>query len=139
MPWLRSAKLSLSDQIFILIGIISIKFADVADVELGEYIRKEDKEGLHLGYGDTSNIKLTFNQPQTYFGGLGQLTEQVDVIDVQVSDPQLLVECIQTYQASDAEHSSLNPQPDSESVDMPAQLDSSPQTWILGCNTNYIK
>jgi hypothetical protein len=109
-------------------GFISIKFADIADVELGEYNRKEDKEGLHLGYGDTSNIKLTFTQPMTYFGGLGQLTEQVDVIDMQVADPQLLVECIQTYQASDAEHSSSETLFDSESADLPVQLDSSPQS-----------
>jgi hypothetical protein len=108
-------------------GFISIKFADIADVELGEYNRKEDKEGLHLGYGDTSNIKLTFTQPMTYFGGLGQLTEQVDVIDMQVAEPQLLLECIQTYQASDAEHSSSETLFDSESADLPVQLDSSPQ------------
>ena len=108
-------------------GFISIKFADIADVELGEYNRKEDKEGLHLGYGDTSNIKLTFTQPMTYFGGLGQLTEQVDMIDMQVSEPQLVLECIQAYQASDTEHSSSETLSDCESADMPVQLDSSPQ------------
>ncbi|MFT5236347.1 MAG: hypothetical protein ACI90A_001718 [Shewanella sp.] len=106
-------------------GFMSIKFADIADVELGEYNRKEDKEGLHFGYGDSSNIKLIFRQPQTYFGGLGQLTERVDTIDMQVSDPQALVECIQTYQ--DAEHASSETLSDSEPADMLAQLDSSPQ------------
>ncbi|SQH74026.1 protein of unknown function [Shewanella benthica] len=50
-----------------------------------------------LGYGDSSNIKLSFNRPQSYFGGLGQLTERVDVIDMHVSEPQVLADYIQQY------------------------------------------
>lgn len=75
-------------------GFMSVNLADISRVELDSYLRKDDKEGLHFGYGDTSNIKLSFKHPQTYFGGLGQLTEQVDTVDLQVADPHLLADYI---------------------------------------------
>ncbi|EDQ02585.1 hypothetical protein [Shewanella benthica] len=78
-------------------GFISIKVEDIASVALGRYPRKDDKEGLHFGYGDSSNIKLSFIRPQSYFGGMGQLTERVDVIDMHVSEPQVLADYIQQY------------------------------------------
>lgn len=81
-------------------GFMSIKLTDIADIEIGEYFRKENKEGLHFGYGASSNIKLSFHQPQTYFGGLGQLTEQVDSIDMKLTDPQALVDYFQKYIAN---------------------------------------
>lgn len=84
-------------------GFMSVKLNDITDIQIGEYLRKEDKEGLHFGYGASSNIKLSFMLPQTYYGGLGQLTERVDSIDMQVSDPQALVEYIQRYQIRDPE------------------------------------
>ncbi|QFU21073.1 hypothetical protein FM038_002195 [Shewanella eurypsychrophilus] len=83
-------------------GFISINIEDIDSVELDRYLRKDDKEGLHFGYGDSSNIKLSFNRPQTYFGGLGQLTEQVDVIDMQVAEPQVLAEFIDKHLAKHA-------------------------------------
>ncbi len=80
-------------------GFMSIDLAEIDSIELDHYLRRDDKEGLHFGYGDSSNIKLTFKRPQTYFGGLGQLTEQVDVIDMQVADPQQLADYVHSHVA----------------------------------------
>ncbi|WP_076415593.1 hypothetical protein [Shewanella sp. UCD-KL12] len=80
-------------------GFMSVNLTDISRVELDRYLRKEDKEALHFGYGDTSNIKLSFKQPQTYFGGLGQLTEQVDSVDLQVAEPHQLADYIRNHVA----------------------------------------
>lgn len=78
-------------------GFISIRIEDIKSVDLGCYLRKDDKEELHFGYGESSNIKLSFIRPQIYFGGLGQLSGRVKDIDMHVSDAQVLVDYIQEY------------------------------------------
>lgn len=87
-------------------GFISIKIEDIDRIELGQYIRKNDKEGLHFGYGKSSNIKLTFNNKQSYFGAMGQLPEEVDTIDMHVSEPQVLAEYLQSQIATFSNQSS---------------------------------
>lgn len=110
-------------------GFISIKIEEIKSVELGSYPRKSDKEGLHFGYGDSSNIKLSFIRPQTYFGGLGQLTERVEVIDMHVSEPQKLADYIQKYSDNTFAKDALMSQNQvselaGKSDDFPAQVNS---------------
>ncbi|MPY25477.1 hypothetical protein FM037_25375 [Shewanella psychropiezotolerans] len=110
-------------------GFISIKLEDIESVEVGRYPRKNDKEGLHFGYGDSSNIKLRFSKPQTYFGGLGQLTERVDIIDMHVSEPQVLADYIQEYSENIFVKDALVSQnqdrePASDNCDFPVQANS---------------
>lgn len=111
-------------------GFMSINLEDIANVELGSYPRKSDKQGLHFGYGNTSNTKLSFSKPQTYFGGMGQLSERVDVIDMHVSDPQVLAAYIQEYgenisaQDDDSQRQMHDCETACEPGDFPAQADS---------------
>ena len=110
-------------------GFISIKFEDIESVDLGCYSRKSDKEGLHFGYGDNSNIKLSFIRSQTYFGGLGQLSERVDVIDMHVSEPQVLADYIQEYSENICAKDALVSQKQESEIackpdDFPAQVNS---------------
>ncbi|MEI6859882.1 MAG: hypothetical protein V5788_08900 [Shewanella sp.] len=104
-------------------GFISIRIEDIASVEVGRYSRRDDKEGLHFGYGDNSNIKFSFIEEQTYFGGLGQLSERVRVIDMHVSQPQVLADYIQGYSENILAKNALVSQgQDSEPDDFPAQV-----------------
>lgn len=45
-------------------------------------------EILTIGRGDTANVQLIFNQPQVYYGAMGQLPESIKVLNLIVDEPQ---------------------------------------------------
>ncbi|WP_237162511.1 hypothetical protein [Shewanella halifaxensis] len=65
-------------------GFLAVKLDDIESAEFGTWSKtqrvsegNEAAEMLCFGRGATANIKLSFKQPQTYFGAGGQLPEQI--------------------------------------------------------------
>lgn len=71
-------------------SFIVVNITDIAEVNLGQFNKKDNKEQLMLGKGDLANIELVFSSPQTYIATLGQLNESVDRIWLNLDCPEHL-------------------------------------------------
>ncbi|MCK8046114.1 hypothetical protein MSG37_14610 [Shewanella sp. 1CM18E] len=103
-------------------GFVAVKFDDIESVQHGDWTNtrihtntkvqlsnkaesaikkhtksagKPESEFLQFGRGKAANILLTFKQPQTYFGGLGQLPEQIEQVYLVVDKPIELIQSLQ--------------------------------------------
>jgi hypothetical protein len=86
-------------------GFLTVNIAQISQLEAGTWDKKSilkqgdsDDELLCFGRGVNANVRLTFSQPQTYFGALGQLPEQIEQLYLVASDPDALVQQLRGIQ-----------------------------------------
>ncbi|NQZ08710.1 MAG: hypothetical protein HRT35_16265 [Algicola sp.] len=72
-------------------AFLVVDFKDIKSIEAGSWAKKDDPEQLIIGRGGNANVELHFNSPQTYFGAMGQLPEQLEILRLKVDDPQAFV------------------------------------------------
>ncbi|GIU06111.1 hypothetical protein [Shewanella morhuae] len=82
-------------------GFMSIDLTQINELKLGMFTTHMQQqqvggasEILTIGRGDTANVQLIFKQPQTYYGGMGQLPESFSVINLIVDDPQVFADAL---------------------------------------------
>lgn len=103
--YIQQGKLVINNSMW---GFLAIDINDIAEVEVGEWHKQtQDSELLSVGRGTSANLQLKFSQPQTYFGALGQLPEQIEELKLVVSDPQGLATELELLRSEDAELSNI--------------------------------
>ncbi|ABV85800.1 hypothetical protein [Shewanella pealeana] len=92
--YIQDNKLVLNNSMW---GFLAVKLDDIESIKQGKWAKTLANKGnstqsdmLIFGRGKTANILLTFKQPQTYFGALGQLPEKVEKIYLVVDTPKEL-------------------------------------------------
>ena len=75
-------------------GFSLIKFDQIQRVMVNPPPCENRTGVIHFGQGESSNIILKFKHPQTYFGGLGWLPEEVKAIAMVVDTPEALADLI---------------------------------------------
>lgn len=75
-------------------SFVVVELDDVAEVNIGNFSKQDNKEQVMLGKGKIANIELVFSTPQTFIGTLGQLNEQIDSIWVNVQSPDNLCKAL---------------------------------------------
>ncbi|SUI92576.1 hypothetical protein [Shewanella morhuae] len=82
-------------------GFMSIDLTQINELKLGMFTAHMQQqqvggasEILTIGRGDTANVQLIFKQPQTYYGGMGQLPESFSVVNLIVDDPQVFADAL---------------------------------------------
>ncbi len=73
-------------------GLIVIKLSEISIVDVNIFQKKENE--LTFGRGKEQNIRISFTNKQSYVGGLGSFTEQINEIKMSVENPALLAEKI---------------------------------------------
>lgn len=104
----REGKLIINNGIW---GFMSIDLTQINELKLGTFLAHVQppqmggksvgdstainvSEILTIGRGDSANVQLIFKQPQTYYGGMGQLPEPLTVINLVVDAPQVLADAL---------------------------------------------
>ncbi|QQX80686.1 hypothetical protein JK628_02070 [Shewanella sp. KX20019] len=89
-------------------GFLAIDIADVERIEVGcwDKVRaaeegEKESEQLCFGRGKKANLHLKFSQPQTYFGALGQLPEQISELKLVVNEPRKLADELESRLATE--------------------------------------
>ena len=82
-------------------GFMSIDLTQINELKLGVFATHMQpqqvggaSEILTIGRGDTANVQLIFKQPQTYYGGMGQLPESFSVVNLIVDEPQVFANAL---------------------------------------------
>ncbi|WP_448213181.1 hypothetical protein [Colwellia sp. MEBiC06753] len=87
------------DKLIINPGFLQMMVIDLAAISaintdnalLSKEDRSKDDNCLVLGDKTLANVELVFNQPQTYFGLIGQMAEEVSSLQLAVEDPKPLL------------------------------------------------
>ncbi|SIR03279.1 hypothetical protein SAMN05421840_107159 [Shewanella morhuae] len=94
----KEGKLMINNGIW---GFMSIDLTQINELKLGMFTTHMQQqqvggasEILTIGRGDTANVQLIFKQPQTYYGGMGQLPESFSVVNLIVDDPQVFANAL---------------------------------------------
>uniref|UniRef100_Q0HQS2 Uncharacterized protein n=1 Tax=Shewanella sp. (strain MR-7) TaxID=60481 RepID=Q0HQS2_SHESR len=86
-------------------GFMAVDFTQISELKLGRFSSpvsqaslgdttpSDAPEILTLGRGE-ANAQLIFNQPQVYYGAMGQLPESLTVVNLVVEDPQALADTL---------------------------------------------
>ncbi|ABI37557.1 conserved hypothetical protein [Shewanella sp. MR-4] len=86
-------------------GFMAVDFTQISELKLGRFsspvsqasqgdtMPSDAPEILTLGRGE-ANAQLIFNQPQVYYGAMGQLPESLTVVNLVVEDPQALADTL---------------------------------------------
>ncbi|MFV0595359.1 hypothetical protein [Shewanella sp.] len=81
-------------------GFMAVDLNQISDLKVGcltsllpssaidRSVIGDASEILTIGRGDTANVQLIFNQPQVYYGAMGQLPESIKVLNLIVDEPQ---------------------------------------------------
>ena len=89
------------DKLIINRGMWAITAINVNQIELIEPLdARHDKEVITIGTRSKANVKLTFSEPQQYYGAFGQLTEDVKQLYIAVSDPEKFIKYIEALTKS---------------------------------------
>jgi hypothetical protein len=83
-------------------GFMAIDVANIASLESGIKEKHLAENELIIGRGKHTNITMIFKQPQDYFGGLGQLTEKIHCVHLNLAEPEKLLKAIETQAADKA-------------------------------------
>ena len=82
-------------------GFMSIDLTQINELKLemfATHMQPQQVGGaseiLTIGRGDTANVQLIFKQPQTYYGGMGQLPESFSVVNLVVDEPQVFADAL---------------------------------------------
>jgi uncharacterized membrane protein len=83
-------------------GFMAIDITNIASLESGIKEKHLAENELIIGRGKHTNITMIFKQPQDYFGGLGQLTEKIHCVHLNLAEPEKLLKAIETQAADKA-------------------------------------
>jgi hypothetical protein len=72
-------------------AFLVVDFKDIKSITAGNWRKKDDPEQLIIGRGGDANVELHFTAPQTYFGAMGQMPEQLEVLRLKVDDAEAFV------------------------------------------------
>jgi hypothetical protein len=75
-------------------GIFVVELNKITDIEISEFSHNNNKETLKLGGGSTANLRLSFVEQQTYFGGVATFPEKIDQLLLNVEQPQALAKLL---------------------------------------------
>jgi hypothetical protein len=83
-------------------GFMAIDVANIASLESGIKEKHLAENELIIGRGKHTNITMIFKQPQDYFGGLGQLTEKIHCVHLNLAEPEKLLKALERQAADKA-------------------------------------
>jgi len=76
-------------------GVLAVELQNISGVEVGIFDKTSNKELLKLGRGEQANLKLSFDQQQTYFGSVATFPEKIEQVLLTVEAPKELEAILQ--------------------------------------------
>ncbi|MFD2167589.1 hypothetical protein ACFSJY_15165 [Thalassotalea euphylliae] len=72
------------------LNLMVIDLDAIDSIQVGEFVRADNKEQICLGRGEVANVEISFSATQQYLGMLGQFNESVDKVWLCLDNPVAL-------------------------------------------------